>query len=141
MKDLKDRIALILAAFWWGSLTTVGFLVVPMLFAKLGNPSVAGNFAAQLFEAQSWIAIACGVILLIHFRAKADERMSGPAMTTIFFILGALLLALLQQYAVAPRIVARENLKLWHAMGTGMYFVQWLCAGVVLWRVGGRTAG
>jgi len=37
--------------------------------------------------------------------------------------------------------VARENLKLWHAMGTGMYFVQWLCAGVVLWRVGGRTAG
>jgi len=26
-------------------------------------------------------------------------------------------------------------------MGTGMYFVQWLCAGVVLWRVGGRTAG
>jgi hypothetical protein len=141
MKDLKDRIALILAAFWWGSLTTVGFLVVPMLFAKLGNPSVAGNFAAQLFEAQSWIAIACGVILLIHFRAKADERMSGPAMTTIFFILGALLLALLQQYAVAPRIVARENLKLWHAMGTGMYFMQWLCAGVVLWRVGGRTAG
>lgn len=141
MKDLKDRIALILAAFWWGSLTTVGFLVVPMLFAKLGNPSVAGNFAAQLFEAQSWIAIACGVILLIHFRSKADERMSGPAMTTIFFILGALLLALLQQYAVAPRIVARENLKLWHAMGTGMYFVQWLCAGVVLWRVGSRTAG
>ncbi|WP_164713414.1 DUF4149 domain-containing protein [Variovorax atrisoli] len=141
MKDLKDRIALILAAFWWGSLTTIGFLVVPMLFAKLGNPSVAGNFAAQLFEAQSWIAIACGVILLIHFRSKADERMSGPAMTTIFFILGALLLALLQQYAVAPRIVARENLKLWHAMGTGMYFLQWLFAGVVLWRIGGRTAG
>ena len=138
---MKDRIALLVAALWWGSLSTIGFLVVPMLFAKLGNPSVAGNFAGQLFEAQSWIAIACGLILLIHFRSKADERMDGPAMTAIFFILGALLLALLQQYAVAPRILARENLKLWHAVGTGMYFVQWLCTGVLLWRMGARKPG
>jgi hypothetical protein len=27
-----------------------------------------------------------------------------------------LLLALLQQYAVAPRILARDNLKLWHTI-------------------------
>lgn len=133
---MKDRIALMLAALWWGSLTTIGFLVVPMLFAKLGNPAVAGNFAAQLFEAQSWIAIGCGLILLIHFRQKADEGMSGPAIGAIFLVLGALLLALLQQYAVAPRIVAHENLKLWHAVGTGMYFVQWVCAGTLLWRMG-----
>jgi hypothetical protein len=135
---MKDRVALMLAAFWWGSLTTIGFLVVPMLFARLGNPSAAGNFAGQLFEAQSWIAIGCGLILLIHFRAKADDRMSGPAMTAIFFILGALLLALLQQYAVAPRILARENLKLWHAVGSGMYLVQWVCVGALLWRMSAR---
>lgn len=137
---MKDRFALMLAAFWWGSLTTIGFLVVPMLFAKLGNPSVAGNFAGQLFEAQSWVAIGCGLILLIHFRSKADDRMSGPAMTAIMLILAALLLALLQQYAVAPRILARENLKLWHTVGSGMYLVQWLCVGALLWRMGGRTA-
>ena len=50
----------------------------------------------------------------------------------------ALLLALLQQYAVAPHILARENLKLWHAVGSGMYLVQWICAGVLLWRMGSR---
>jgi hypothetical protein len=44
---MKDRVALMLAAFWWGSLTTIGFLVVPMLFARLGNPSVAGNLPAS----------------------------------------------------------------------------------------------
>jgi hypothetical protein len=59
-------------------------------------------------------------------------------MTAIFIILGALLLALLQQYAVAPRILARENLKLWHAVGSGMYLVQWVCVGVLLWRMGAR---
>ena len=135
---MKDRLALLLAAFWWGSLTTIGFLVVPMLFAKLGNPAVAGNFAGQLFEAQSWVAIGCGLILLIHFRSKADERMDAATMTSIGLVLGALLLALLQQYAVAPRILARDNLKLWHTVGSGMYVVQWLCTLVLLWRMGAQ---
>ncbi|SFP42942.1 DUF4149 domain-containing protein [Variovorax sp. 770b2] len=135
---MKDRLALLLAAFWWGSLTTIGFLVVPMLFAKLGNPAVAGNFAGQLFEAQSWVAIGCGLILLIHFRSKADERMDAATMTSIGIVLGALLLALLQQYAVAPRILARENLKLWHTIGSGMYVVQWVCTLALLWRMGAR---
>jgi hypothetical protein len=137
---MKDRFALLLAALWWGSLTTIGFLVVPMLFAKLGNPAVAGNFAGQLFEAQSWIAIGCGLLLLIHFRTRMDERIDSASMGAIFLILAALLLALLQQYAVAPRILARDNLKLWHAVGSGMYLVQWLCAGVLLWRMGAVRA-
>ncbi|WP_062367117.1 DUF4149 domain-containing protein [Variovorax paradoxus] len=136
---MKDRLALLLAAFWWGSLTTIGFIVVPMLFARLGNPAVAGNFAGQLFEAQSWIAIGCGLLLLVHFRTKMDQRIDSASMAAIFLILGALLLALLQQYAVAPRILARDNLKLWHAVGSGMYVVQWLCAGALLWRMGGRA--
>ena len=136
---MKDRVALMLAAFWWGSLTTIGFLVVPMLFARLGNPAVAGNFAGQLFEAQSWIAIGCGLILLIHVRTQAGERIDRPVLTAIFLILAALLLALLQQYAVAPHILARDNLQLWHAVGSGMYLVQWVCAGVLLWRMGARV--
>jgi hypothetical protein len=137
---MKARLALLLAAFWWGSLTTIGFLVVPMLFAKLGNPAVAGNFAGQLFEAQSWIAIGCGLLLLVHFRTRMDDGIDAASMAAIFLILAALLLALLQQYAVAPRIMARENLKLWHAVGSGMYLVQWLCAGALLWRMSARPA-
>jgi hypothetical protein len=46
------------------------------------------------------------------------------------------LLALLSEFGVAPRIVARDNLKLWHAVGSGMYLLQWACAGVTLWKVG-----
>ena len=48
------------------------------------------------------------------------------------FVVAGLLLALLQQYGVAPRIVARENLRLWHSVGTLMYVLQSLCAAVVL---------
>lgn len=137
---MKDRIALLVAAFWWGSLSTIGFLVVPMLFARLGNPAVAGNFAGQLFAAQTWVALACGLVLLVHFRAQAGERIEGPARTAIGLVITALLLALLQQYAVAPHILARENLKLWHSLGSAMYLGQWLCAGALLWRLGRRSA-
>jgi len=136
---MKDRVALLLAAFWWGSLSTIGFLVVPMAFARLGSASVAGNFAGQLFAAQSWIAVVCGLILLMHFRQKADQGFDDAVRAAIGLILAALLLALLQQYAVAPRIMARQNLGFWHPVGSGMYLLQWLCAGALLWRMGRRT--
>jgi len=46
----------------------------------------------------------------------------------------------LQEYAVAPRILARENLKLWHSLGSAMYLGQWVCAGVLLWRMARQRA-
>jgi hypothetical protein len=39
-----------------------------------------------------------------------------------------LLCAVLVGWVVAPRIVAREDLQLWHRLGSAMYLVQWLCA-------------
>jgi hypothetical protein len=46
-----------------------------------------------------------------------------------------MLLALLAEYGVAPRIVAHDNLALWHRVGSGMYLVQWLCAAAVLGKL------
>ncbi len=136
---MKDRIALLLASFWWGSLTTIGFLVVPMLFARLGNPAVAGNFAGQLFAAQTWIALGCGLILLMYFRSRGDAGFDKPVLAGLFLVLAAMLLALLQQYVAAPRILARDNLRFWHMAGSVMYFCQWLCAGMLLWRMSRRA--
>jgi hypothetical protein len=42
--------------------------------------------------------------------------------------LGGVLLALLVELGVAPRIVAREDLAFWHRIGTAMYAGQWVCA-------------
>jgi len=42
--------------------------------------------------------------------------------------LAGALLALLVEFGVSPHIVARDNLRLWHGVGTAMYFAQWLCA-------------
>ena len=133
---LNARIVTFASALWWGSLTAIGFMAVPLLFKFLPTPALAGNMAARLFTAQTWVAVACGVVLLLSLKNQATAQ-AGRARSALFFVVLGLLLALLIEFAVAPRIVARENLRLWHGAGTLMYAVQWLCASFVLWRLAG----
>jgi hypothetical protein len=134
----KARLPVLAAALWWGSLTVVGFLVVPLLFANLPSPAQAGQLAAKLFSAQTWVGIGCGMVLLMAASASEDTPKMDWGQGALVYVLLAMLLALLQEFAVAPRIVQRQNLALWHSVGTAMYAAQWLCALVVLWKVAGR---
>ena len=129
------RVAPFAAALWWGSLTAVGFMVVPLLFKFLPTPAMAGHMTARLFTAQTWVSVACAVVLLLVSRSNRPSALSGRAQAALVFIVLGMLLALLIEFAVAPRIVARENLRLWHGAGSVMYAVQWLCAAAVLWRI------
>jgi hypothetical protein len=136
---LPSGLALLAAALWWGSLTVTGFITVPLLFTHLPSPGIAGTMAAKLFTAQTWITIACGMLLIVIARGRSSTAKMDWADGALLYIAGGLLLALLAEFAVAPRIVARDNLPLWHSVGSAMYLVQWVCALVTLWRV--RYAG
>ncbi len=125
------RLQVFLAALWWGSLTTVGFMVVPMLFLHLETPAIAGQMAAKLFSAQTWLTLACGVLLLL----AAKRQNIDQALTPSPWVIAGMLLALLIELAVKPHIMARDNLALWHNLGSAFYVLQWLCAGKVLWTL------
>ncbi|MFZ5487546.1 MAG: DUF4149 domain-containing protein [Pseudomonadota bacterium] len=135
----KIPLSLLAAALWWGSLTAIGFMAVPLLFAHLPTPAMAGNMAAQLFHAQSWVSVGCAMVLLIY-ASKQPKVHDTQAQAAIALIVFGVLCALLGEYAIAPRIVARQNLRLWHSVGSVLYLLQWLCAGAVLWRAGRKTA-
>lgn len=124
-----------LAALWWGSLTTLGALVVPLLFVHLPSPALAGGMAAKLFTAQTWLSAGCGLLLLLMHRPGQAGSDNGRAQSALAFMLLGVLLALLSEFAVAPRIVSRENLQLWHSVGSAMFALQWLCAGVTFWKI------
>ena len=134
-----DRLPIFLAALWWGSLSAVGLLVVPLLFAHLPTPAVAGAMAARLFSAQTWVALGCGLLLLVCARGREAARMAW-ANGALLFVVAGMLLALLLEHGVAPRIQARIDLRLWHSVGSAMLALQWLCAAVVLWKVSGPRA-
>jgi hypothetical protein len=137
---MKERLSVMLAALWWGSLTTLGFLVVPMLFAHLPTPAQAGGMAARLFSAQTWVSTGCGVLLLMSFRSNPAYPIAKWSYSAIGLIVSALLIALIVEFGVAPRIVTRENLRVWHTVGSALYALQWLCTGLLLWRLTWREA-
>ncbi|MCX7276400.1 MAG: DUF4149 domain-containing protein [Burkholderiales bacterium] len=132
---MRQRLPIGLAALWWGSLTTLGFMVVPLLFMVLPSPAIAGSAAAKLFTAQTWLSMACTLLLLLISRSNEALAQAKHAPVATILIAFGLLVAVLAEFAVSPHIVARENLKLWHSLGTGLYLLQWLAAGATLWKV------
>lgn len=124
-----------LAAAWAMSLSVLGFMVVPMLFVHLPTPALAGQMAAKLFAAQTWVSVVCGALLLMVFRSNRPLTPVDTAREATLFVVAGVLLALLVELAVAPRIVARDNLALWHRVGSAMYFGQWICALVVFGKL------
>jgi hypothetical protein len=64
---MRDRLPVMLAALWWGSLTAVGFVVVPLLFAHLPTPAMAGAHGGPAVHGPNlgvrglWRAAADGV--------------------------------------------------------------------------------
>ena len=136
---MRYRFGLMLAALWWGSLTALGFVIVPMLFTHMPSPAAAGQMAAKLFTAQAWLSIACAMFLLLIYNQKGSEMQDIRAQTAIKFIVTGLLLVVLVEFGLSPRIVSARadggNLKLLHGLGSAMYFGQWLCAGFALWQL------
>ena len=137
--QVNQRIGILAAALWWGSLSGLGFVVVPMLFMHLTSPAAAGAMAARLFTAQTWLSCGCALLMLLVLNRKDEFAQAGQPRTAMKFIVGGMLLALLVEYGVAPRIVSARrdggNLRLWHGLGSTMYLGQWLCAGFALWTV------
>ena len=136
---MRSRTLVFAAALWWGSLSAIGFMAVPLLFRHLPTASLAGQTAARLFSAQTWVSLVCGALLLVLLKPKPGLTQAQPARAATIFVVLGMLMAMVVEYGVAPRIVARENLAVWHSVGTLMYAVQWLCTGVVLWRVSPPT--
>lgn len=136
---MKPRISMLLAALWWGSLSGLGFMVVPLLFLHLPSPAAAGAMAAKLFTAQSWLSIACTFFLLLFLKGKEASALTQQAQAAMKFVVAGLFLAVLVEFGVSPRIVSARaeggDLRLWHGLGTAMYVAQWLAAGWTLWRL------
>lgn len=147
---LFARLLVLLAALWWGGISALSFVAVPTLFASLGNPALAGPVAARLFSLQCWIGLVLGLILLLLLRRERGlvaEQVASPKqaadlqtiLTSMGWVLLAMILAFLQEFGVAERIVTARasggDLRLWHTLGSAMVLGQWLCAGVLLWRL------
>lgn len=74
-------------------------------------------------------------MLLIKMRADAVKVDVSTVQQVISLTVAGMLLALLVELAVAPRILAHDNVRLWHSVGSGMYLLQWVCAAATFWKL------
>ncbi len=150
----------VVVTIWAGSLWTVGYLVAPVLFATLPKRSLAGSIAGNMFRAETWLSIVCGVILLgllalpvrDAVRAEADSVRAEWLRTRkvlVGVVLAMLACTLIGYFGLQPAIAAirdaagpgglqdaamRERFGLLHALSSGLYLLQSLLALLLVWK-------
>lgn len=67
-QSLTQALERLILALWFGTGVGVGYLAVPILFARLADPALAGDLAAEMFRWTGWLGLTAGVLLLGIYR-------------------------------------------------------------------------
>ena len=115
----------------------IGYIVAPVLFARLGDPVLAGALTGKLFTLIAWIGVACAVYLLA-FRA-ARHGAACLKQGVVWVVLAMLVLLLAGEFGVhsimeglraqaLPRevmeSVLRDRFMTWHGVASAIYVFQ-----------------
>ena len=137
MRSVADALQSIAVTLWVGGMWAVGFIVAPLLFARLGDRALAGLMAGTLFSVVAWIGIACAACLIVFRIARFR---AGCLRQAFFWVtLGMLVLVLAGQFGVQPVMealraqalpkevmasVLRDRFMTWHGVASVLYIIQ-----------------
>jgi hypothetical protein len=146
-----QRLFLILAGLWVGSLCTVGFLVVPTIFANLQDRQVAGMIAAAIFQAEAYLSVlvCVALLLLANFLIK---RSIENYRSVRWVILVLLLISALTCFGIIPYmnglrtealllgmpVMASPSAALFgrlHGISSGLFLLQSVLGLWIVWRL------
>jgi hypothetical protein len=148
---LFQRFFLLIAGVWVGSLFTVGYLVVPTIFANLQDRQVAGMIAAAIFQAQAYVSVLVCVALLLLANALIKRKVETYR-NTRWVILVLLLISALTCFGLIPYmdalrqealllgvpVMASPSASLFgrlHGISSGLYLIQSLLGLWMVWRL------
>ena len=137
MKKLADALYSICITLWVGGLIGIGYIAVPVLFARLADRSIAGFLAGNMFAVGNWIGLLCAIYLLAYlFRVHGRSAMRNPVTMCVALML---LLGLIGQFVIQPIVssLRAEALPLpvmqsplaatfarWHGVSSVMYLIE-----------------
>ena len=137
MRSLAEALQSVAVTLWVGGMWVVGFVVAPLLFARLGDRALAGLMAGRLFTTIAFIGIACAAYLLLYRAA----RFRAACLRQGFFWMTAAMLALVLagEFGVRPLMealraqalpaqvmesVLRDRFMTWHGVSSALYVIQ-----------------
>ena len=127
----------VLLTLWVGSLWSIGYLAVPILFQAQPDKQLAGMLAGEMFRVQSLAGIVCGLYLL----GRRGLRAGKVAMRQPFFLTIALMLTLtlLITFGIQPLLAQLKaqalplevmqsalanKFALWHGISSILYLLE-----------------
>ena len=150
MKNLFEALQSVAATLWVGGMWVTGFMVAPLLFARLGDRAMAGLIAGRLFTLMSLVGLGCAAYLLL-FRLLRD-RGRVFAQGVFWTVLVMLLLIVAGEFGVQPIMeglkeqalprevmesVFRDRFATWHGVASILYVIESVL-GVILVALLGR---
>ena len=93
---------------------------------------------------QAWASVLIALTILMWGRLQRLKSVEVTARWVLLpWLLLAALAAMVQEHGVAERILTARHtgadLRFWHALGSALVLLQWLCACRVLWWFAQRT--
>ncbi len=149
LRRLGESLYVLSLALWVGGMWVVGYLVVPALFANLGDRQLAGNLAGRLLAQIAWVGLVVSVYALTFLFSRWGASLFRRPVFWLHLLLAALVAANLfglqplmaQLKAEASPLdvmesAMRDRFVMWHGISSVLYVLQSLLGGaVVLWSV------
>jgi hypothetical protein len=148
---LFQRLFMLIAGVWVGSLFTVGYLVVPTIFTTLQDRQVAGMIAAAIFQVEAYLSVAVCLGLLIFanllINRKVEHYRSIRWIILVLLLCSALTCFGLIPYMDALRqealllgvpVMASPSANLFgrlHGISSGLFLIQSLIGLWMVWRL------
>jgi hypothetical protein len=134
------RVRLLIATLWVGSLWTVGYLVAPTLFATLSDRVLAGTIAGNLFRIEAWLAVVCGILLIMLFSYRTHDDSAPLRKTLLRLTLLMLACTVVGYFGIQPFMAglreaaaatggvmnadAKMRFGILHGVASGFYLIQ-----------------
>jgi len=153
---LVKRVKVLLATIWAGSLWTVGYLVAPILFGTLEDKVLAGTIAGSLFQAEAWLSLACGLVLVLLCKSTINEltidKLLAKERKVVLLLIASMLactlvgyfvlhpymadLRVLMREAAGPALTAAQTrFGLMHGFSSVMYLLESLLAAALILKI------
>ncbi|TFV90967.1 DUF4149 domain-containing protein [Oxalobacteraceae bacterium OM1] len=147
-----ERIRMLIATLWVGSIWTIGYLAAPTLFTTLADRVLAGTIAGSLFRSQAWLSVACAIAMLALLRGQATGKRRVQTWQIAAAMLACTVIGYfgLQPFMAALKAAAgpggvmdaeaRTRFGVLHGVSSAIYLVQSLLGAALIWRLAGRSA-
>ena len=147
MKSFSDALQSIAVTLWVGGMWTIGFVVAPLLFARVPERMLAGLIAGKLFALVAYIGIVCALVLLLFCVARFGA--AALKQGNFWVVLLMLALVLIGEFGVQPVLeslktqalpkevmasIFRDRFDTWHGVASGLYVIESLLGLVLVVR-------